>query len=79
MIKLLLMYHSVMVLNALEVDPGQVWKSPWRFYHESMLNCCVPLDTVKKTGITLSQFACLAECNKLCTELNYAESKSGPT
>ncbi|VBB33918.1 unnamed protein product [Acanthocheilonema viteae] len=66
----------VMVLNALEVDPGRVWKSPWRFYHESMLDCCVPLDDIKKTGITLSQFACLAECNRLCTELKYAESKS---
>ncbi|VDK75996.1 unnamed protein product [Onchocerca ochengi] len=65
-----------MVLNALEVDPGRVWKSPWRFYHESMLDCCVPLDDIKKTGITLSQFACLAECNKLYTELSYAESKS---
>ncbi|EFO25033.1 PCS-1 protein [Loa loa] len=66
----------VMVLNALEVDPGRVWKSPWRFYHESMLDCCIPLDVIKKTGITLSQFACLAECNKLSTELKYAESKS---
>ncbi|KAM3715743.1 Glutathione gamma-glutamylcysteinyltransferase [Dirofilaria immitis] len=66
----------VMVLNALEVDPGRVWKSPWRFYHESMLDCCVPLDDIKKTGITLSQFACLAECNKLYIELNYAESTS---
>ncbi|VIO94743.1 Phytochelatin synthase family protein [Brugia malayi] len=66
----------VMVLNALEVDPGRVWKSPWRFYHESMLDCCVPLDDIKKTGITLSQFACLAECNKLYTEVKYANSKS---
>ncbi|KAK6040579.1 glutathione gamma-glutamylcysteinyltransferase [Cooperia oncophora] len=38
----------VMVLNALEVDPGQVWKAPWRFYHESMLDCCVPLESIKK-------------------------------
>ncbi|KAJ1372897.1 hypothetical protein KIN20_035190 [Parelaphostrongylus tenuis] len=38
----------VMVLNALEVDPGRVWKAPWRFYHESMLDCCVPLENVKK-------------------------------
>ncbi|RCN42354.1 glutathione gamma-glutamylcysteinyltransferase [Ancylostoma caninum] len=38
----------VMVLNALEVDPGRVWKAPWRFYHETMLDCCVPLENVKK-------------------------------
>ena len=34
----------VMVLNALEVDPMKVWKGPWRFYHENMLDCCVPIE-----------------------------------
>ncbi|PAV62021.1 hypothetical protein WR25_00588 [Diploscapter pachys] len=57
----------VMVLNSLEVDPGRVWKSPWRYYHESMLDCCVPLENVKKTGINLPQFGCLATCNRLQT------------
>ena len=33
----------VMVLNSLSVDPGRVWKGPWRWYHENMLDCCVPL------------------------------------
>uniref|UniRef100_A0A914VU22 glutathione gamma-glutamylcysteinyltransferase n=1 Tax=Plectus sambesii TaxID=2011161 RepID=A0A914VU22_9BILA len=55
----------VMVLNALEVDPGRVWKGPWRWYHESMLDCCAPLEKVIKTGISLRQFACLAVCNRL--------------
>ncbi|CAI5442711.1 unnamed protein product [Caenorhabditis angaria] len=63
----------VMVLNALEVDPEQVWKAPWRFYHESMLDCCVPLENVKKTGITLNQFHCLATCNRLKSTLNIGE------
>jgi len=34
----------VMVLNALEVDPKQIWKNPWRWYHEQMLDCCVPME-----------------------------------
>jgi len=34
----------VMILNALEVDPKQIWKSPWRWYHEQMLDCCVPME-----------------------------------
>ena len=34
----------VMVLNALEVDPQKIWKSPWRWYHEQMLDCCVPME-----------------------------------
>ncbi|CAM9875400.1 unnamed protein product, partial [Sphacelaria rigidula] len=41
-----------MVLNALSVDPGRVWKGSWRWYHESMLDCCAPLDVVRKEGIT---------------------------
>ncbi|VDM64628.1 unnamed protein product [Angiostrongylus costaricensis] len=57
----------VMVLNALEVDPGRVWKAPWRFYHESMLDCCVPLENVKKL------FACLATCNRLLCEVRFGE------
>lgn len=55
----------VMVLNTLEVDPKKVWKGPWRWYHENMLDCCIPLSVVEETGITMDQFACLAACNLL--------------
>ena len=55
----------VMALNALEIDPQRVWKGPWRWYHENMLDCCVPLDEIKKTGITIREFMCLAACNGL--------------
>eukprot|EP00903_Cladosiphon_okamuranus_P008074 g7788.t1 len=54
-----------MVLNALAVDPGRVWKGPWRWYHESMLDCCAPLEVVKSKGITLTTMCCLARCNGL--------------
>ncbi|PAV76875.1 hypothetical protein WR25_25970 [Diploscapter pachys] len=63
----------VMVLNSLEVDPGRVWKSPWRYYHESMLDCCVPLENAKKIGINLPQFGCLAMCNRLHTVIYTAD------
>eukprot|EP00971_Amphidinium_carterae_P083039 1642768-Amphidinium_carterae.1 len=53
----------VMCLNALGVDPRQKWKGPWRWYTESMLSCCEPLDVVKEKGITFSKFVCLAFCN----------------
>lgn len=59
----------VMVLTALDIDPGVVWKRPWRWYHENMLDCCIPLDVVKKNGITLEQFTCIAECNSLQTNV----------
>lgn len=53
----------VVALNALAIDPGRLWKGPWRWFDESLLDCCVPLDVVAKRGITLSELACLAECN----------------
>ncbi|XP_046841427.1 glutathione gamma-glutamylcysteinyltransferase-like isoform X2 [Xenia sp. Carnegie-2017] len=62
----------VMVLNGLSVDPGRVWKGPWRWYHEHMLDCCIPLDIVKKKGITLSDFHCLAKCNGLDVDIKRA-------
>jgi glutathione gamma-glutamylcysteinyltransferase len=50
------------VLNALAIDPGRRWKGPWRWFDESMLDCCEPLDKVKAKGITFGKVACLAHC-----------------
>lgn len=63
----------VMVLNSLSVDPGKVWKGPWRWYHESMLDCCMSLPLVEKQGITFDSFVCLAECNFLIAQPVRAE------
>ncbi|KAJ3412999.1 hypothetical protein HDV05_008650 [Chytridiales sp. JEL 0842] len=53
------------VLNALEVDPKRPWKGPWRWYDETLLECCSPLSQIKEKGLTFSEFACLASCNSL--------------
>jgi glutathione gamma-glutamylcysteinyltransferase len=53
----------VVALNALEIDPGRIWKGPWRWYGEEMLDCCQPLDKVQEKGLTLDEVACLARCN----------------
>eukprot|EP00532_Pseudo-nitzschia_australis_P004402 CAMPEP_0168179684 /NCGR_PEP_ID=MMETSP0139_2-20121125/10004_1 /TAXON_ID=44445 /ORGANISM="Pseudo-nitzschia australis, Strain 10249 10 AB" /LENGTH=456 /DNA_ID=CAMNT_0008099589 /DNA_START=128 /DNA_END=1498 /DNA_ORIENTATION=- len=66
----------VMVLNALAVDPGQQWKGPWRWYTENMLNCCVDLEEIKKDGITLRDFHCLAYCQGLSVEEQYCDETS---
>ncbi|XP_058101558.1 glutathione gamma-glutamylcysteinyltransferase 1-like [Magnolia sinica] len=50
------------VLNALAIDPGRKWKGPWRWFDESMLDCCEPLEKVKAEGITFGKVACLARC-----------------
>ncbi|CAG8433925.1 2548_t:CDS:1 [Diversispora eburnea] len=51
------------VLNALQVKGAPVWKGPWRWWSDELLNCCSPIEEVKKNGTTFSQFACLAKCH----------------
>lgn len=41
----------------------QISLGVWRWYHETMLDCCVPLSDIQSKGITFSQFICLAECH----------------
>ncbi|CAH8323214.1 unnamed protein product [Eruca vesicaria subsp. sativa] len=51
------------VLNALSIDPGRKWKGPWRWFDESMLDCCEPLEVVKEKGISFGKVVCLAHCS----------------
>jgi glutathione gamma-glutamylcysteinyltransferase len=53
----------VMALNALAIDPGRLWKGPWRWFGEELLDCCVPLAVVQQRGVSLDELACLARCN----------------
>lgn len=53
----------VVVLNALAIDPGRLWKGPWRWFSEELLDCCSPLERVREKGVSLDELACLAQCN----------------
>ncbi len=53
----------VVALNALAIDPGRMWKGPWRWFSEELLDCCISLDQVRATGVDLDTLACLARCN----------------
>jgi glutathione gamma-glutamylcysteinyltransferase len=53
----------VCALNALGIDPGRRWKGSWRWFSEELLDCCKPLDDVRRSGLTLSDVACLARCS----------------
>jgi glutathione gamma-glutamylcysteinyltransferase len=53
----------VVVLNALAIDPGRIWRGVWRWYGEEMLDCCQALSAIKETGITLEEFVCISRCN----------------
>lgn len=64
-----------MVLNAFSIDPGRTWKGVWRWYSEELLDCCIPLDLVKKKGITMDQFICLSRCNGLSVQVFYGENR----
>ncbi|KAK9672577.1 hypothetical protein RND81_12G109600 [Saponaria officinalis] len=51
------------VLNSLSIDPRRKWKGPWRWFDDTMLDCCEPLEKVKVNGISFGKVACLAHCN----------------
>jgi len=53
----------VVALNALAIDPGRLWKGPWRWFAEDLLDCCVPLPEVQKRGLDIDELSCLARCN----------------
>lgn len=36
---------------------------PWRWFDDTMLDCCEPLEKVKVDGISFPKVACLAYCN----------------
>lgn len=40
-----------------------MWKGPWRFYAESMLDCCTPLEAVQRRGVSFDELHCLALCH----------------
>jgi len=62
----------VVVLNALGVDPGRLWKGPWRWFAEELLDCCSPLERVRARGVTIDELACLARCNGARAEVHRA-------
>jgi glutathione gamma-glutamylcysteinyltransferase len=53
----------VVALNSLAIDPERLWKGPWRWFSEELLDCCVPLADVRERGLDLDELGCLARCN----------------
>jgi glutathione gamma-glutamylcysteinyltransferase len=64
----------VVALNALAIDPGRLWKGPWRWFGEELLDCCVPLEEVRRRGLALDELACLARCNGAEVDVVHADS-----
>lgn len=69
------------VLNALSVDPQETWKGPWRWFSEEMLDCCcLSLQQVEQSGLTLQEFRNLAQCRGLAAQTTYvggSDEKTG--
>ena len=63
-----------MVLNSLLLDPGRVWQGVWRWFDESMLDCCEDLNIIREKGITMPKLACLARCQGATCTMHYASS-----
>ncbi|MDX2022958.1 MAG: phytochelatin synthase family protein [Deltaproteobacteria bacterium] len=66
----------VVALNALQIDPGRIWKGPWRWYSEELLDCCLPLEEVRSKGVTLEELACLARCNGAEARSQHADANN---
>jgi glutathione gamma-glutamylcysteinyltransferase len=66
----------VVALNALGIDPGRLWRGSWRWFSEELLDCCAPLERVRKAGVSLAELACLARCNGAKTTLDRADERS---
>jgi glutathione gamma-glutamylcysteinyltransferase len=65
----------VVALNALGIDPGRLWKGPWRWFAEDLLDCCVPLAEVRERGLDLDELSCLARCNGADVEAHRADEE----
>jgi glutathione gamma-glutamylcysteinyltransferase len=68
----------VVALNALGIDPGRLWKGPWRWFAEDLLDCCVPLEAVRERGLDLDELGCLARCNGADVELKRPDQADLP-
>jgi glutathione gamma-glutamylcysteinyltransferase len=64
----------VVALNALAIDPGRLWKGPWRWFAEDLLDCCVPLPEVRERGLDIDELTCLARCNGAEVDLQRADT-----
>ncbi|CAB9521266.1 Glutathione gamma-glutamylcysteinyltransferase (Partial), partial [Seminavis robusta] len=56
----------LMVLNAMNIDPGVRWKGGWRFYGDEdvlLQRCCLNKERIRRVGITMEQFMILGTCH----------------
>ncbi|CAN8267637.1 unnamed protein product [Cochlearia groenlandica] len=51
------------VLNALSIDSDLKWKGSWRWFDESTLDCCEPLEIVRGKGISFGKLVSLGHCS----------------
>jgi len=58
-----LLFFSFFFFLFLIYDRKSRLTGPWRWFDESMLDCCEPLAQIKLEGITFGKVACLARCN----------------
>jgi len=67
----------VCALNALGIDPARQWKGPWRWFSEDLLDCCKPLEEIRRLGLSLDEVACLAKCSGADVALHRAGFETG--
>jgi glutathione gamma-glutamylcysteinyltransferase len=58
----------ICVFNSLNVDPKKKWKGIWRWYLEEVIKC-LDINKTKDYGMTIEEFAIIAKCNGVFTEI----------
>jgi glutathione gamma-glutamylcysteinyltransferase len=66
----------VVALNALGIDPGRLWRGPWRWFSEELLDCCTPLEQVRLEGVSMTELACLSRCNGADAQVRHAAEQT---
>eukprot|EP00927_Polykrikos_kofoidii_P039542 TRINITY_DN33905_c0_g1_i1.p1 TRINITY_DN33905_c0_g1~~TRINITY_DN33905_c0_g1_i1.p1 ORF type:complete len:418 (-),score=69.09 TRINITY_DN33905_c0_g1_i1:19-1272(-) len=65
----------VMVLNALRVDPGMLWKGQWRWYDERSFGARTKEQEFLRDGVEWDEWLHIARCHGLLVEAVRAESE----
>lgn len=61
-----------MCLNALDVDPGRLWKWPWRWFSEEVFDGYTSLAVAREKGISMAEFVGLASTTGVVAEAHRA-------
>uniref|UniRef100_A0AAV1TT19 Peptidase C83 domain-containing protein n=1 Tax=Peronospora matthiolae TaxID=2874970 RepID=A0AAV1TT19_9STRA len=61
-----------MQLNALQIEPGRMWKGPWSWFSEDLFDCCVSHLVAKEKDNCMLGFVSSATASSEIVVLDYS-------